>query len=320
MVHPDGYVVTNSHVVRGGTRIFVSLAKSMGGRAYEARLLEDDPAHDLALLRIAGHAPFPYVALCRTREVLVGETAIAIGNPYGLGDTVTQGIVSAKGRKATLSTGRTVENLIQTDASINLGNSGGALLNLEGELIGVICSIHPGAQGIAFTVAADDVQAMLDRNLGAKGRPPPPGPTVDLDEIADADCPESPAEQPASDPAPAPRIGTPLAQAAPAPPPVRAPTPAPPAPAPSAAPSRRAPVGLALRPGTGGVLVASVTPGSNADIAGLKVGDLVLDVDGKATTTPSDLAAQFSNAAAGRSFFLNLRRGDRKSNAILVVP
>ena len=184
IVHPDGFVVTNSHVVRGASRVLVELSRAVkeGRPTFEARILEDDPAHDLALLQIAKARTFPYVSVCTTCGVLIGETAVAIGNPYGLGDSVTVGIVSALGRQASLPTGYTIRNLIQTDASINLGNSGGALLNLDGELMGVNSSIHPSAQGIAFSVPGDAVLELLDRNLGARARPSPPNARVTADD------------------------------------------------------------------------------------------------------------------------------------------
>lgn len=299
IVHPEGYVVTNSHVVRGATRVYCSLARAVGGQAYEARVVEDDPSHDLALLRIAG-GPFPYVTICSTCEVMVGETAIAIGNPYGLGDTVTVGIVSATGRSATFSTGQVIHNLIQTDASINLGNSGGALLNLDGDLIGINAAVHANAQGIAFTVPADDVQRMLDRALGPASRPAP------------APClpPEVSAIETPRDLSPA------LPEPEPARPPAvrRAPTtPVPP-------PPPRAPIGFSLAAAPVGVLVAAVTPNSNADIAGLQSGDVILDVDGKAVASPSELAGVFKAAASGRTFFATILRGDRRSSVIVVVP
>jgi S1-C subfamily serine protease len=296
LVHPDGYIVTNSHIVTGAQHVYASLSRATGGQAYEARVVENDPSHDLALLRIAG-GPFSYVSLCSTRDVMVGETAIAIGNPYGLGDTVTVGIVSAKGRAATFSTGRQIENLIQTDASINQGNSGGALLNTEGELIGINAAVHANAQGIAFTVPADAVQAMLDRNLGAASRPT---------------TPEAPSAEDVQASAPPP------ARAPVAPPPA-APALAPRTPAP-AKPAARPPLGLQLVAGTGGVNVGAVTPGSNADIAGIAAGDLVIDVDGKPAGPPQEVATVFRSAASGKTFVLGLRRADHRVTAILVVP
>jgi S1-C subfamily serine protease len=283
IVHPDGYVVTNSHVVRGAARVYCSLARAVGGQAYEARVLENDPSHDLALLRIAG-GPFPYVSICSTCDVMVGETAIA---------RVTMGIVSAKGRTATFSSGHTLQGLIQTDASINLGNSGGALLNVDGELIGINSAIHANAQGIAFTVPADDVQRMLDRHLGAASRPSPP-PLVGV--------------------APAPRSAEPLL---PTPSPRPTPTPSPRVPA---ARPARPPVGLSLASGAAGVTVATITPGSNAEIAGLRAGDVIALLDGSPVASPSALAGTFNVAASGQTYLLTIRRADRTSTLIVVIP
>ncbi len=310
MVHPDGYLVTNSHVVRGAARISVEFSRANGptrGKVYAARLLEDDPAHDLALLRIATDAGAPYVGLCSTCGIMVGETAIAIGNPYGLGDSVTVGIVSAINRTAAISSGVTIRNLIQTDASINQGNSGGALLNLDGNLIGINCAIHPSARGIAFTVPADEVQRLLDRNLGAASRPAKPAPPAPV-----ADEPSMTYAPDLDLPSPAPVLPTP-----PAPPAPRAAPSAPPA---RALPGNRPGIGLSLLPAPGAVLVATVTPGSSADIAGLVAGDLLLDVDGKPVTSPAEVAGTFNSAPSGRTFFVNLKRGDRRASAILVVP
>ncbi len=312
IVHPDGYVVTNSHVVRGAARITVELSRANGGargKGYAARLLEDDPAHDLALLRIATEGPAPYVGLCSTCGIMIGETAIAIGNPYGLGDSVTVGIVSALDRTASISSGYTVHNLIQTDASINQGNSGGALLNLEGNLIGINCAIHPSARGIAFTVPADEVQTLLDRNLGAAARPAKPAARAPASPTSEPSLTYAPEVEllppsPAPSTPPAPRVSAPLATVPPA----------------RALPGNRPGIGLALVPAPGAVLVATVTPGSSADIAGLVAGDLLLDVDGKAVTSPAEVAATFNSAPSGRTFFVNLRRGDRRASAILVVP
>lgn len=302
IVHPDGFVVTNSHVVRGATQVLVELSRAVkeGRPTFEARVLEDDPAHDLALLQIAKARTFPYVSICTTCSVLVGETAVAIGNPYGLGDSVTVGIVSALGRSASLPTGYTIRDLIQTDASINLGNSGGALLNLDGELMGVNSSIHPSARGIAFSVPGDVVLELLDRNLGARARPAPPNGRVTADDVA----------------APAPLAGgnAPFATVPPmAEPPGEAPSL-------SIARPKRSPIGLMLRSSADGVLVASVTSQSSAEIAGVLANDVILDVDGKPYTSAPDLADLFQKASPGRTFFVTLRRDGRQASAILVVP
>jgi S1-C subfamily serine protease len=276
-----------------------------GRPTFEARVLEDDPAHDLALLQIAKSRTFPYVSICSTCAILVGETAVAIGNPYGLGDTVTVGIVSALGRSASLPTGYTIKNLIQTDASINLGNSGGALLNLDGELMGINSSIHPSAKGIAFSVPGDAVLELLDRNLGARARPARPNCPVTADDGG----------APLATLPPAPTYEEPTT-----PPPAYVPEPPAPAPSTSVARPKRSPIGLMLRTAADGVLVSSVTAQSSADIAGIVGGDLILDVDGKAYTSAPDLADLFQKAAPGRTFVLDLRRGGRTTNAIIVVP
>lgn len=170
IVHPDGFVVTNSHVVRGATRVLVELSRAVkeGRPTFEARVLEDDPAHDLALLQIAKARTFPYVSICASGSVLVGETAVAIGNPYGLGDSVTVGIVSALGRTASLPTGYTLRGLIQTDASINLGNSGGALIDATGKLVGLNSAIagrQAGIEGIGFAIPVDLVRGVVNAIL-----------------------------------------------------------------------------------------------------------------------------------------------------------
>jgi S1-C subfamily serine protease len=159
---PDGYLLTNSHVARAGAtagathpkRHLVSLSD---GREFEARWVGDDPDTDLAVLCIDGMsqgalAPLP---LGRSAELKRGEIAIAIGNPLGFEHTVTAGIVSALGRSMRSGTGRLIPDVIQTDAALNPGNSGGPLLNSRGEVVGVNTAIIRGAQSISFAVAID---------------------------------------------------------------------------------------------------------------------------------------------------------------------
>jgi len=160
---PDGYALTNSHVVRAGGaaraaaprhRLLLSLSD---GREFEARWVGDDPDTDLALLCIDGvsRGSLAPLVLGRSADLRRGEIAIAIGNPLGFEHTVTAGIVSALGRSMRSSTGRLIPDVIQTDAALNPGNSGGPLLNARGEVVGVNTAIIRGAQSISFAVAID---------------------------------------------------------------------------------------------------------------------------------------------------------------------
>ena len=151
----DGYLLTNSHVVRAGraqarpgTRYVVALGD---GSESAAEWVGDDPDTDLAVLRVVGTASVPATAaLGRSADVRRGEIAIAIGNPLGFEHTVTAGIVSALGRSMRATSGRLIPDVIQTDAALNPGNSGGPLLNSRGEVIGVNTAIVRGAQAICL--------------------------------------------------------------------------------------------------------------------------------------------------------------------------
>jgi len=259
---PDGLILTNSHVVHGATRIQVSFSD---GHRFPAHTIGDDPATDLAVIRI--DAPQIVAApLGDSQKLRVGQLAIAIGNPYGFQYTVTAGVVSALGRSLRSYSGRLIDDVIQTDASLNPGNSGGPLVTSDGRVVGVNTATIMGAQGLCFAIGINTAKFVAGRLL-RDGR------------IRRA------------------YIG------------VEAQT----------APLHRRLVRFYDLPQESGVIVSAVTPGSPAQRAGLREGDVIVALDGKAVAGVDDLHRLLTDAHVGVSSSLTVLRWTEKLE-LQVVP
>jgi S1-C subfamily serine protease len=259
---PDGLILTNSHVVHGAKKIAVSLPD---GRHFPADLIGDDPATDLAVIRIDGPG-LAMAPLGDSKNLRVGQLAIAIGNPYGFQYTVTAGVVSALGRSLRSYSGRLIEDVIQTDASLNPGNSGGPLVTSAGEVIGVNTATIMGAQGLCFAIGINTAKFVASRLL-QHGR-------IRRSYIG-----------------------------------VEAQT----------APLHRRLVRFYDLTQESGVIVLSVEGGSPASRAGLREGDVIITLDGKAVAGVDDLHRLLTDVKAGASSSLTVLRRTEKLE-LKIVP
>lgn len=311
IVHPSGYVVTNSHVIEGGRQLKVQLFNGNG--TYPAQIIVNDRGRDLALLKISAPTPrLRHVSIAPTKRVMLGETAIAVGNPRGLGDTITVGVVSALGRAAKMSSGVSLNNLIQTDASINTGNSGGALLNLDGELIGVIVSLLPSASGIAFAIPGDEVARLLQRALRtsapanrmpepASSRPSVRSPGATSSQRGGANDSGLPAPSVSGD-----RGGSP--------------GPAPVVRKQTTYPLHPTDFGLDVFDNGRELVIRHVSRGSKAEGAGFRANDVLLTIDGSPVEDRTDVLMAFSRSHDGQEYYVGIRRAGVRRHQILPVP
>jgi S1-C subfamily serine protease len=161
IIRSDGLIVTNAHIVDQGTRYKIRLSN---GKTYRAKLVGFDRSRDVGLLKIKSRRKFPVARLGRSRTLALGQDLIVIGNPYGMSHSVSKGIVSALNRKIYIS-GMMYKNLIQTDAPLNPGNSGGPVIDLKGKVIAIAMAIHRFANSIGFAIPIDIVKRVVKRIL-----------------------------------------------------------------------------------------------------------------------------------------------------------
>jgi S1-C subfamily serine protease len=258
---PDGYVLTNSHVVHGAGRVDVTI--SDGGR-MRADLIGDDPETDLAVLRISARG-LTAASLGDSNRIRVGQLVIAIGNPYGFQCTVTAGVISALGRSLRARSGRLIDNILQTDAALNPGNSGGPLVNSRGEVIGVNTATIMPAQGLCFAIAINTAKFVAGRLIRdgriVRGYIGMAGQNVQL-------------------------------------------------------PRRVVHFHKVAMPG--GVMIASLEPGSPAERAGLKPGDVIIELGGKPVGGIDDLQRLLSSECVGVATEIKVVRATEL--LVLTVP
>ncbi len=269
VISADGYVVTNNHVVKGATKVSVTLDD---GTTLPAKVVGRDGKTDLALLKVTPTQKLPFIELGESDDVQPGEWVIAVGNPYGLGGTVTAGIVSARGRD--INEGP-YDNFIQVDAPINRGNSGGPLFTQDGKVVGVNTAILSpsggGSIGIGFAIPSDTVRSVVDQ-LRKTGHVVRGYLGVNAQVIS---------------PVMASALNLPAPAVAGAPP--------------------------------AGALVASVSPDSPAEKAGLKAEDVITDFNGQKITTPHDLAVRVAAVAPGTQVTIGYVRAGKAQTVNLKI-
>jgi len=262
IISPDGYILTNNHVVEGATKVEVHYGaddNGNGGHTVTAKVIGRDPATDIALVKIDVGQPLPTIPLGDSERIRKGDWAIAVGNPFQFENTLTVGVISAKGRSLGLSTEtQSFENFIQTDAAINFGNSGGPLMNINGEVVGINTAIRGGgAQGIGFATPINTAKRLIPQLKQGKVTRGYLG--MRIQEINDD-----------------------MRQAFNA-------------------------------PNATGALVQSVEPGKPADLAGLKQGDIVTELDGKKINSNRELIDYISYLPVGSTVKITvLRNGQRQ--------
>src|SRR3990167_3964815 len=169
VIHEDGYIITNNHVIEKADQIWVTFTEEENGKKYKAKTIGIDPKTDIALIKIDADRKLPVAPIGDSSSVQVGSLVLAIGNPFGHGHTVTMGIISATGRQLPSAIFSPYTDYFQTDASINPGNSGGPLINIKGEVIGIATAIDVRAQGIGFAIPVNIAKELIP-HLKEKGK------------------------------------------------------------------------------------------------------------------------------------------------------
>lgn len=251
IIDANGYILTNQHVIDSASKVTVKLQNQ--NQSYTAKVIGQDRDLDLALLRIDS-SNLEVISLGDSDAMRIGDSVIAIGNPYGLDHTVTTGVVSAKGRPITISD-RSYRNLIQTDAAINPGNSGGPLINMQGQVIAINTAVSTTAQGIGFAIPINTAKNVI-QDLMDDGKVTRAYLGIGMTEITDESASQ-----------------------------------------------------MNIDPSTQGVVISQVATGSPAAQAGIKAGDILTAIDGKAMNSASKVQEYIQSLPVGQSVNVGIIRG-----------